>query len=374
MSGVAGSYQLSSAYYKRFFTGNIGEVIGFDRTLSDDERQQLDSQLSRKWGIALHTDAPSVSLPPPAWMQYYGSGGATVFEAVAANLNARLQKYEEDCDFDMMTRIQEQLDDLRSLLEDAAARQEELKVEMRACAKARDAEKGKAAKAELAELDVCRRTLLVGDSVRSSISVRNELDVLENLRRLRLQVDTHFLMAAKNGCLEEVQFCIAKKKNLECRWTGNWQNGRGNTPLIMAAGSGHKAIVDALIQAGANVNARSREGNQQGPQKPFPENKGSSVLHLACGGGHKAIVDTLIHAGAELNYHCGVGCAGGGNTPLHSAAGRGCPECVDTLIQAGADAKQKGYGGCTPTWICSGSSCSPEDKERCMELLRAAGA
>ena len=75
---------------------------------------------------------------------------------------------------------------------------------------------------------------------------------------------------------------------------------RDITPLHFAAGGGHTAIVEALIDKGANVNAAAK--NKTRP------------LHWAASKGHKRVVEVLINRGADLNagdffgFHRSVGC------------------------------------------------------------------
>jgi ankyrin repeat protein len=60
--------------------------------------------------------------------------------------------------------------------------------------------------------------------------------------------------------------------------------------------------------------------------------KGSAPLHLACYKGHEEIVDALLEAGADIEIHDGYGC-----TPIRWAVQGYFPEIVKQLIDKGAD-------------------------------------
>src|SRR3954452_20510742 len=77
----------------------------------------------------------------------------------------------------------------------------------------------------------------------------------------------------------------------------------GWTPLHLAAFYGHCQIVEALLEAGASLNARSRN---------FMDNL---PLHTAVAGKRADLVRMLLARGAGVNSR-----QDGGWTPLHEAA------------------------------------------------------
>jgi len=108
----------------------------------------------------------------------------------------------------------------------------------------------------------------------------------------------------------------------------NAKDDVGETPLHWAAWIGHKEIVELLITAGADVNAKGD----------------GTPLHHAALRGKKEIVELLIANGADVNTKGGwmVG------TPLHYVVVGGHIELVELLIAEGTDVNVKDGSGGTP--------------------------
>lgn len=99
----------------------------------------------------------------------------------------------------------------------------------------------------------------------------------------------------------------------------NAQDSSGNIPLLYAAGFGTSISVTALLDAGANLNARG-EG-------------GFTPLHVAATRfGTLASLKALLDAGAEVNAQDEDGL-----TPLHTATEYGTPASIKALLDAGAN-------------------------------------
>ena len=98
----------------------------------------------------------------------------------------------------------------------------------------------------------------------------------------------------------------------------NKLNFMGKTPLFYASSRGHEQVVDTLLMANAEVNAKN--------------DIHGSALHAAVSQGHFGVVSMLVNLwGAEVNAKDGQG-----NTPLFNAIDSGHTDVVATLLRAGA--------------------------------------
>ncbi|XP_029476158.2 ankyrin repeat family A protein 2-like [Oncorhynchus nerka] len=98
----------------------------------------------------------------------------------------------------------------------------------------------------------------------------------------------------------------------------NLQDEEGFTPLMWAAAHGQIAVVEFLLQNGADPNllAKGRE----------------SALSLACSKGYTDIVKMLIDCGVDVNEYDW----NGGAPVLYAVHGNHVP-CVEILLESGAD-------------------------------------
>ena len=136
----------------------------------------------------------------------------------------------------------------------------------------------------------------------------------------------------------------------------------GNSPLHIAALSGHETVVAVLLSEGDNVNQANK--------------KSQSPLHWAAAYGHEAVVTLLLTHGADANQadndgqspllRAAVNCrtvvvalllSKGGNanqadstgfSPLHRAAANGYEAVVAVLLSKGANADQADNKGQKP--------------------------
>lgn len=123
-----------------------------------------------------------------------------------------------------------------------------------------------------------------------------------------------FLMAAGEGRTADVKRGLDSGMNIESA-----EPGREHTALHHAAYNGHTSTVQFLIKQGATIDCRDHEGK-------------TPLIH-ACTGPFPETVQALIEAGADVNTKG----TGEGFTPLMMAAGLDQLKTVQILLANGAD-------------------------------------
>ena len=108
----------------------------------------------------------------------------------------------------------------------------------------------------------------------------------------------------------------------------NAKDKHGWTPLHVAASYGHTAAITALASAGADPNVKI-------------DKEGFTPLHAAAARGHTAAITALASAGADPNVKTDKE----GFTPLHMAASNGHTAGITALASAGADPDAKNNYG-----------------------------
>lgn len=138
---------------------------------------------------------------------------------------------------------------------------------------------------------------------------------------------TSLLFAAKTGHRDVVQFLLEQgAADMEHRDMGGW------TALMWSAYKGHTEVVQMLLEKGADINAH---GNYHlGP------------LLWAAGRGHAEIVRLLIQRGSKVNVGDKYG-----TTALVWACRKGNAEIVDILLKAGANVDTAGMYSWTPLLV-----------------------
>ena len=132
--------------------------------------------------------------------------------------------------------------------------------------------------------------------------------------------------AAGTGQTERLKELIAADPSLVNSYAND-----GFTPLGLAVFFGNPEAVDALLDAGADVNLPSREAMKV---TPLASASASRQLEIA---------RTLIAHGANVNAR-----AANDFTPLHEAAASGKMDFAQLLIDHGADVNAKASDGKTP--------------------------
>jgi ankyrin repeat protein len=149
-------------------------------------------------------------------------------------------------------------------------------------------------------------------------------DVVNEL--LASGIELNVYEAAGTGQTQRLRELIAADPSLV-----NSHAPDGFTPLGLAIFFGHAETVNALIDAGADVNLASRESMKVSP------------LASASAAGQLEIARLLIARGANVNAR-----AAGDFTPLHESAASGRMEFAKLLLENGADVNARTADGKTP--------------------------
>ncbi|WP_257282077.1 ankyrin repeat domain-containing protein [Endozoicomonas sp. ISHI1] len=132
--------------------------------------------------------------------------------------------------------------------------------------------------------------------------------------------DQAFYNACLEGDLDQVEKSLAEGVNVNTVINNN----NGLTVLMLASIHGRKDLVERLINAGANLNARSKNG--------------LTPLFIAAQENNTDCVKLLINAGADINAR-----TKDGTTALLIAAEIGNTDCVKLLIEAGSDLPNRAF-------------------------------
>jgi ankyrin repeat protein len=132
----------------------------------------------------------------------------------------------------------------------------------------------------------------------------------------------------------------------------NIGNDDDEMPLMLAARQGSLPMVEALVKAGAKINAREKFRGQSALMWAVANNTAGAV----------AVTDFLIKNGAEVDFRAAANDWGnqitgepraqyrptGGLTPLLYATRSGCLDCAKSLVKAGAKIERPTPDGVSP--------------------------
>ena len=148
-------------------------------------------------------------------------------------------------------------------------------------------------------------------------NIKADVDRLENVTAL---------MVASRAGREEIV-----KRLREAGADVNAQTRQGDTALVYAAQGGQPGVVRDLLQAGADVHHANRLGQTAlilAIPAPWPDRDQAHAVDC---------VNLLLAAGARANDR-----TADGNTPLHEAIGRAQVGVVRLMLLRGADPNLKG--------------------------------
>lgn len=163
--------------------------------------------------------------------------------------------------------------------------------------------------------DQLRMARYNSDSLQNSTALEAVIFEHPETGRAQAAQDLLFVEAQYNSKLNDYLIGFLKKHGAQVDGKDQFDT----TALIRAAGKGNVAGIRALLEAGADVNTKSRSGD------------GTALISAARHGQNQAI-NTLIAAHADVNEADPMG-----TTALHIAADKDNVEGIRALLEAGAD-------------------------------------
>ena len=150
----------------------------------------------------------------------------------------------------------------------------------------------------------------------------------DNLDRMPTLRDTWLSRAAQCGQEKVVRLLLENGADVEAKTKD------GDTVLHLMASQGREAVVQLLLEKGADVEAKD-------------DVYGYTALHMATQEGHETVVRLLVEKGASVSKKV-EGVINSGWTALHFASCHGYEVVVRLLVNNGADVEAKDNDGNTP--------------------------
>ena len=230
-----------------------------------------------------------------------------------------------------------------------------------------------------------------GDTALLKRLLENGVDI-EEVAGKYLERPIH--VAAWKGHRYIVESLLNRGANIEAK------NKDGCTALIAAARKGHRSTVECLLNRGVNIEAKDDNGHtalsaaawyghksivecllNRGVNIEAKDDNGHTALSSAAWYGHKSIVECLLDRGADIEAKGGTG-----RTALISAAWSGHKSIIECVLDRGASieakdkdgdtalttAAQKGHRSTVECLLDHGAKIEAEDKYNYTALMRAA--
>jgi len=118
------------------------------------------------------------------------------------------------------------------------------------------------------------RAKFINESLNDIFKPKSREQIISDLKKLSNEEKNQLLInAARNGQKDVVELLVKARADV------NAKSNNGRSALMHAAWNGHKNVIELLLNVGADVNAKS--------------NNGWSALMSAAANGHKYVVELL---------------------------------------------------------------------------------